>query len=62
MGRGNGCIREPSAKAWLRWQEIVKAKDDKRLSVAERARQNIAKGQCELFIDVLCDTGLQPVF
>ncbi|MCA8592489.1 phage tail assembly chaperone [Escherichia coli] len=47
-------LREPSAEAWLRWQEIVKAK-------AERARRNL-EADVELFIDVLCDTGLQPVF
>ena len=48
-------LREPSAEAWLRWQEIVKAKDDETpLSVVE--------ADVELFIDVLCDTGLQPVF
>lgn len=55
-------LREPSAEAWLRWQEIVKAKDDETpLSVAERARRNL-EADVELFIDVLCDTGLQPVF
>ena len=43
-------LREPSAEAWLRWQEIVKAKDDETpLSVAERARRNL-------------EAGLQPVF
>ena len=46
----------------MRWQEIVKAKDDEApLSVAERARRNL-EADVELFIDVLCDTGLQPVF
>ncbi|ENA5860226.1 phage tail assembly chaperone, partial [Escherichia coli] len=55
-------LREPSAEAWLRWQEIVKAKDDETpLSVAELARRNL-EADVELFIDVLCDTGLQPVF
>ncbi|WP_306146531.1 phage tail assembly chaperone, partial [Escherichia coli] len=55
-------LREPSAEAWLRWQEIVKAKDDETpLSVVERARRNL-EADVELFIDVLCDTGLQPVF
>lgn len=49
-------------KPGLRWQEIVKAKDDETpLSVAERARRNL-EADVELFIDVLCDTGLQPVF
>ncbi|EEW8464770.1 phage tail assembly chaperone [Escherichia coli] len=55
-------LREPSAEAWLRWQEIVKAReDDTSPSVAERARRNL-EADVELFIDVLCDTGLQPVF
>ena len=55
-------LREPSAEAWLRWQEIVKAKDDETpLSVAERARRNL-EADVELFIDVLCDTDKQPVF
>ncbi|MCQ1605425.1 phage tail assembly chaperone [Escherichia coli] len=55
-------LREPSAEAWLRWQEIVKAKDGETpLSVAERAHRNL-EADVELFIDVLCDTGLQPVF
>ncbi|EFO0945195.1 hypothetical protein DYQ11_19740 [Escherichia coli] len=31
------------------------------VSVAERARRNL-EADVELFIDVLCDTGLQPVF
>ena len=55
-------LREHSAEAWLRWQEIVKAReDDTSPSVAERARRNL-EADVELFIDVLCDTGLQPVF
>ncbi|HDZ9988291.1 TPA: phage tail protein, partial [Escherichia coli] len=55
-------LREPSAEAWLRWQEIVKTGDDDTpLSVAERARRNL-EADVELFIDVLCDTGMQPVF
>ncbi|HAN6325570.1 TPA: phage tail tape measure protein [Escherichia coli] len=49
-------LREPSAEAWLRWQEIVKAReDDTSPSVAERARRNL-EADVELFIDVLCDT------
>ncbi|WP_265464305.1 phage tail assembly chaperone [Escherichia albertii] len=55
-----GCLEIQGAS--LRWQEIVKAKDDETpLSVAERARRNL-EADVELFIDVLCDTGLQPVF
>ncbi|TBN95991.1 phage tail protein [Salmonella enterica subsp. salamae serovar 13,22:z:-] len=55
-------LREPSAEAWLRWQEIVKSgNDDTPLSVAERSRRNLA-ADVELFIDILCDAGLKPVF
>ena len=42
-------LREPSAD------------DETPVSVAERARRNL-EADVELFIDVLCDTGLQPVF
>lgn len=46
----------------MHWQEIVKAKDDETpLSVAECARQS-PEADVELFINVLCGTGLQPVF
>lgn len=51
----------PSAEAWLRWQEIVKTGDDDTSLIAERARRNL-EADVELFIDVLCDTGMQPVF
>lgn len=55
-------LREPSAEAWLRWQEIVKTgEEDAPLSVSERARRNL-EADVELFIDILCDTGLKPVF
>ncbi|EPE0659228.1 phage tail assembly chaperone [Escherichia coli] len=55
-------LREPSAEAWLRWQEIVKTReDDTSLSVAERARRSL-EADIELFIDVLCDSEMQPVF
>ena len=38
-------LREPSAEASLRWQEIVKTgNDDTPLSVAERARRKCGSG------------------
>lgn len=50
-------LREPSAEAWLRWQEIVKAKDDETpLSVAERARRNLRQMlNCSLMFCVIPD-------
>ncbi|MWU43732.1 phage tail protein, partial [Escherichia coli] len=33
-------LREPSAEAWLRWQEIVKESDEE-LSVSEKAMRNL---------------------
>lgn len=54
-------LREPSAEAWLRWQDIFKGVDGDALSVAERARQNI-QADVTLFIDVLCDEQHNPVF
>lgn len=61
-GKGQRLYYGTFCRSPLRWQEIVKAKDDETpLSVAERARRNL-EADVELFIDVLCDTGLQPVF
>ncbi len=63
MGGSNGCItgtfcRSPGCAG----RRSLKQKDDETpLSVAERARRNL-EADVELFIDVLCDTGLQPVF
>ena len=54
-------LREPSAEAWLRWQEISKGGDGEELSVSERAHQNI-RADATLFIDVLCDEQQNPVF
>lgn len=53
-------LREPSAEAWLRWQEIVKAKDDETpLSVveppAEIWRQML---NCSLMFCVIPDCNL----
>lgn len=53
-------LREPSAEAWLRWQEIVKDGDEE-LSVSERAMRNL-RADVTLFIDVVCDENQNPVF
>lgn len=53
-------LREPSAEAWLRWQEIVKDGDEE-LSVSERAMRNL-RADVTLFIDVVCDENQDPVF
>ncbi|GDO42398.1 phage tail assembly chaperone [Escherichia coli] len=55
-------LREPSAEAWLRWQEIVRQeKGETPLSVSVLARRDL-EADVELFIDVLCDTGMKKVF
>ena len=54
-------LREPSAEAWLRWQDIVRKDDETELSVSENARRNL-DADVALFIDVLHDADEQPVF
>ncbi|MFP9227610.1 phage tail assembly chaperone [Pectobacterium cacticida] len=55
-------LREPSAEAWLRWQEAAKTDDDSEsLSVSERARRNL-HADATLFIDILRDEDGEPVF
>ena len=62
MGGSNGCVTGTFCRSLVALAGIVKAKDDETpLSVAERARRNL-EADVELFIDVLCGTGLQPVF
>ncbi|MCU1787519.1 phage tail protein [Pectobacterium polaris] len=55
-------LREPSAEAWLRWQDAVKTDDDgESLSVSERARHNL-HADATLFVDILRDEDGEPVF
>ncbi|MEI7247973.1 phage tail assembly chaperone [Pectobacterium carotovorum] len=55
-------LREPSAEAWLRWQEAVKTDDDNEsVSVSERARRNL-HADATLFVDILRDEDGEPVF
>ncbi|WP_174868171.1 phage tail assembly chaperone [Pectobacterium polaris] len=55
-------LREPSAEAWLRWQDAVKTDDDSELvSVSERARRNL-HADATLFVDILRDDDGEPVF
>ncbi|MEB7742268.1 phage tail assembly chaperone [Escherichia coli] len=54
-------LREPSAEAWMNWQERVRAEGDEQRSVPARARRAL-EADVELFIDVLCDTGQKTVF
>ncbi|MEQ9944108.1 phage tail assembly chaperone [Pectobacterium aroidearum] len=55
-------LREPSAEAWLRWQDALKTDDDgESLSVSERARRNL-HADATLFIDILRDDDGEPVF
>lgn len=55
-------LREPSAEAWLRWQDALKTdQDSEALSVSERARRNL-HADTTLFIDILRDEEGQPVF
>lgn len=55
-------LREPSAEAWLHWQDVIKPGDtDGELSVSERAHRNL-RADVTLFIDVLFDEQGEPVF
>ncbi|EMM7533030.1 phage tail protein [Citrobacter braakii] len=54
-------LREPSAEAWIRWQDIVKNDSDVELSVSERMKRNLA-ADVTLFVDVVCDEDHKPVF
>ena len=54
-------VREPSAEAWIRWQDLAKTGDDQKLTDAEKARRDL-RADTSLFIDVLLDTELQHVF
>ncbi|EBU8343314.1 phage tail protein [Salmonella enterica subsp. enterica serovar Oslo] len=55
-------LREPSAEAWLHWQDVIKPGDtDGGLSVSERANRNL-RADVTLFIDVLFDEQGEPVF
>ena len=55
-------LREPSAEAWLRWQDAIKTDDDSEsVSVSERARRNL-HADTTLFIDILRDEDGEPVF
>lgn len=54
-------IREPSAEAWLRWQEIIKpGEDGEELTPAEQAHRNM-RADVVLFINILLD-GDSPLF
>lgn len=56
-------IREPSAGAWLRWQEIIKPADDTEetvLSASEQAHRNM-RADVALFIDIILEDG-KPIF
>lgn len=65
-------IREPSAEAWIRWQGIASPEQPKapegqeapeapELTPSERAFRTM-RADVTLFIDILLDTDLQPVF
>ena len=65
-------IREPSAEAWIRWQGIASPAPPKppegqepqeapELTPSERAFRTM-RADVTLFIDILLDTDLQPVF
>lgn len=65
-------IREPSAEAWIRWQGIANPELPKppegqepleapELTPSERAFRTM-RADVTLFIDILLDTDLQPVF
>ena len=65
-------IREPSAEAWIRWQGIASSEPPKplegqdpqeapELTPSERAFRTM-RADVTLFIDILLDTDLQPVF
>ncbi|PHM51017.1 phage tail assembly chaperone [Xenorhabdus sp. KK7.4] len=57
-------LREPSAAAWVAWNEIMQPETDEEevpLSVAEKVLRN-TRADVALFIDVLCDEQGVPVF
>ncbi|HCC8181233.1 TPA: phage tail protein [Klebsiella pneumoniae] len=65
-------IREPSAETWIRWQGIASPEPPKppegqepqeapELTPSERAFRTM-RADVTLFIDILLDTDLQPVF
>ncbi|PHM45876.1 phage tail protein [Xenorhabdus mauleonii] len=55
-------LREPSAGAWVRWNEITRpAEEDKKRSTEEVVLRN-TRADVVLFIDVLCDEHGDPVF
>lgn len=60
-------IREPSAEAWIRWQGIARPEPPKLpegqepQEASERAFRTM-RADVTLFIDILLDTDLQPVF
>lgn len=65
-------IREPSAEGWIRWQAIANPEQPKppegqetpeapELTPSERAFRTM-RADVALFIDILLDTDLQPVF
>jgi len=54
-------LREPSAEAWLRWQDATKSDEIDEVSASEKALRAL-RGDVTLFIDVLCNPDQQPVF
>lgn len=59
-------LREPSAKAWAKWRELVgpqtdDGKEATTSTMAEQAHRNLM-GDVVLFIDTLLDLDNQPVF
>lgn len=55
-------LREPSAGAWLSWQDIIKpGENEVEMSVSERAHRNL-RADVALFVDVLLDADGQQVF
>ena len=55
-------VREPSAEAWLRFQNIVKSDTDSdEISVSEKMKRNL-DADVTLFVDILLDEDKQQVF
>lgn len=54
-------LREPSAEAWLRWQDASKVGEEEQISPADKALRNL-RGDVTLFVDVLLDEDQQQVF
>lgn len=54
-------VREPSAEAWIRWQDASKTENTETETVAEKVRRNL-RSDTALFISVLLDTDMQQVF